>query len=202
MSVDHLVWAVPELATAADELEAALGVRPSEGGRHEGRGTHNALLALGDRAYLEVLAPDPSQKSVAGPVPFDADTRSAPRLVAWATRADDIDARVSAARAAGYDPGDVIAMSRIRPDGVVMRWRLTTAFAGPVPFLIDWGDSPHPSETAAHGAALVRFHLESPEPDELRAHLRALRARAGVADAARPGLVAIIEGPRGSVMLS
>ncbi len=47
--VDHLVYAVPDLDRGIAYIEQLLGIRATLGGRHVGRGTHNALLALGPR---------------------------------------------------------------------------------------------------------------------------------------------------------
>ena len=49
--IDHLVFAAPDLDRAVDDLAARFGVRASAGGKHTGRGTHNALLSLGPATY-------------------------------------------------------------------------------------------------------------------------------------------------------
>ena len=63
-ALDHLVVAARDLETGAAWLEERLGARLSAGGRHADMGTHNRLLRLGERRYLELIAIDP-----AGPPP-------------------------------------------------------------------------------------------------------------------------------------
>jgi hypothetical protein len=136
MRIDHLVYGTPDRAAATDDLEARFGVRAQPAGRHPGIGTHNPVLALGPRSYLEVIAPDPEQPQPCSPRPFGLDELTSARRVGWAVGCDDIDVAMSRARDAGYDPGDAIEMMRTRPTGTLLRWRLTlNAIAGgPVPF--------------------------------------------------------------------
>src|SRR6185295_12719908 len=85
--IDHLVYATPDLARGAGEIEALTGVRASPGGKHLAWATHNCLLALGADIYLEIIAPDPSQPKPPIARPFGIDDLHHPRLVAWAARA-------------------------------------------------------------------------------------------------------------------
>jgi hypothetical protein len=205
MRTDHVVYGVADLDAGMDELAERLGVRPAPGGRHVGRGTRNALLGLGDRTYLEVIAADPEQAPFPGPLSFALDRLRLPRLVGWACRTSDLDGRVAAARERGYDPGDVRAMSRRRPDGFLLEWRLTRQEPDPdrlvVPFLIDWGSSPHPTETAPGGVRLVELRAEHPDPTRVRAALAALGATLKVYEGPEPALIATLDTPRGRVVL-
>jgi len=201
--LDHLVYAAPDLRAAIDELAARTGVRPTPGGRHVRLGTHNALLALGPETYLEIIAPDREQPPPAMPRPFGLDTLTTPCLLTWALKAPDIDAHVAAARAAAYDPGVVISMSRQRPDGVRLAWRLTLTPQlqgdGLVPFLIDWGSTPHPAADAPAGCVLIELRAEHPEPALIRPLLKALKANLPLTAGAAPALVATMDTPRGRV---
>jgi hypothetical protein len=203
--LDHLIYAVPDLDAAVEEVFRSLGVRPAGGGRHEGWGTHNAVLGLGDGAYVELLAPDPSQPTPPRPRLAGLDDLAEPRLVAWAARSDDIEASLERARAAGFDPGPAMAMSRTRPDGVVLTWRVTpppSEVPAAVPFLIDWGDSPHPSIDAPAGAQLDRFEIEHPDPERTRASLAALGLDLPVTAGPQAILLATLRSDSGVVELS
>jgi hypothetical protein len=197
--IDHLIVATPDLNAAADDLEARFGVRADPGGKHLGLGTHNALVGLGDVTYLEIIAPDPDQPAPSMPRPFGLDTVHQPRLAGWALACDDIDAAIERARRQGYDPGDAIDMERMSPAGTLLRWRLTlnALNGGPVPFLIDWGHSEHPSRSAPRGLRLDSFEIEHPDPDELLPVLAALDADIRITRADAVALVAQLDGPNG-----
>ena len=154
--IDHLVYAVADLDAACTDIEQRTGIRPSYGGQHVGLGTHNAVLDLGAAAYVELLAPDPSQDESMGELPFGLHELSEARLVTWAAKAGNLRERVERARAAGFDPRNVVPIQRRLPDGTLLEWELTNR-PGPqggdgiVPYLIDWADVPHPTTRAIPG---------------------------------------------------
>jgi len=198
--IDHLVLATPDVESSVAALAKDWGIAATPGGSHPGLGTRNALVALGSTKYLEIIGPDRDQPAPPGPRPFGIDALSRPRLVTWAASADDIDQRVERARQRGYDPGPVLPLSRTRPDGVVLEWRLTFAATvgdGLVHFLIDWGASPHPASSSATGAALLAFWGEHPRPGEITPLLDALGVELELRPAARTRLVAVVETANG-----
>jgi len=199
MRIDHLIFAVPELEDGVAELEARFGVRAEGGGQHIGQGTHNKLLALGPTTYLEIIAPDPAQPEPPGPRPYGVDGVVRSGLVGWAVGCEDIDLTVDQARSAGFDPGDVIDGHRRTADGTTLAWRITSnaQAAGVIPFLISWGDTPHPAASASPGLRLESLHIEHPDPDSITAALRVLGTTVPVIRAHRAALVAHIIGPTG-----
>ena len=217
--IDHLVYGAPELASAVARLEEILGVAAAAGGRHEGRGTHNALLALGDDTYLEVIAPDPSQPEPSGPRPFGLDHLTERRLVTFAVHAanrpEDLDHQ-SAPRQLegwrrralqhGYDPGPVKTGGRRRLNGTELSWHLCQhielPFGGAVPFLIDWGPTRSPALTAPAGCRLLELEVGHPQPEAVRATLRALGVAVPVRSNPAPLLQATLTTPRGRVVLT
>jgi Glyoxalase-like domain len=205
-ALDHLVVAAPDLDAGVAAIERRLGVRPSPGGRHAAWGTRNALLAIGGDAFLEVIGPDPGAPAPPDPRPFGIDRLAAPRLVTWCARSISLEADVARAAAAGVDLGAMLDGRRMRDDGVELRWRLTDLRAprldGLVPFLIDWGTTPHPSATAAGGARLLTLRAEHPDPGVVERALRALGSDVPVTKANRPALIAKLATPRGEVELS
>jgi len=184
--IDHLVYASTDLPSAAAQVASLLGATPEPGGSHLGRGTYNELLSLGGATYLEVIGPDPSQPAPDGPRAFGIDDLTGPALVAWCVRPQrPLGEIVTEARAAGIEFGDVAAMSRRRPDGVLLEWELSyPQLDGPLgralPFMIDWGHAAHPSDTLAPAVRLVRLDVYTSDPPLLRQALDILGVTAEV----------------------
>jgi hypothetical protein len=205
-TIDHLLLGVGDLDRGIEWVENLTGVKAVYGGSHPNLGTWNALLSLGGRRYLEIIAPDPSQPDFR----FWIDLRSltVPRLVSWAANTEDPDYICKVAeehhhRAMGPQEG-----SRARPDGKVLRWatvRLRTSLqpAGTVeavPFFIRWaGDSKHPSQDSPPGCELVSFRIIHPEPSRLTTALLRFGIQAQVDRGEQVALVANLQTPNGRV---
>jgi len=181
--LDHIAVAAPDLATGADFVERALGVRPGPGGAHPRMGTHNLLLRLGDDVYLEVIAPDPAAPRPARPRWFELDRLGAgapARLATWVARTDDI----GAARAAcGAEVGEIEPMTR-----GALSWRITIPADGSLPCqgaaptLIQWDAEPHPASALPDaGCALEALEVWHPDPARVRAMLDAVAFAGDVA---------------------
>lgn len=203
--LDHLVYATDDVDRSVDELEVLLGVRASQGGQHPGRGTRNALLALGDASYLEIVGPDAAQPVSPSPRWFSVDTLTAPRIVTWAAKAVHLETLRATAAREGIDIGAVANGERTRPDGVKLQWQLTSPLTviadGIVPFFIDWGTSAHPAVSAAPGLTLVELRAEHPKPGDVQGILLSLGVTLSVHYASTPALIATIDGPRGRIEL-
>lgn len=204
-AVDHLVWGGQSLEREIERLELRTGVRAGPGGRHPGEGTRNALLRIGPGRYLELIAPDPSQAAPSHPRWFGLDHLATPRLITWAAKSDDVNQRAAAARAGGIELGAVRRGRRKLGDGQVISWQLTypniQLGSGLVPFLIDWGQSRHPSQTAPGGVQLVDLWAEHPDPSRILGMLRHLGLELRVIPGALPALIALFDTPRGRVEL-
>jgi ATP-dependent helicase HrpB len=165
-TIDHLVYATPDLDATVAEIRDGWGLEPTVGGSHDGLGSRNVLLGLGGVTYLEVVGPDPAQGDPPGPRPFGIDDLDAPALVTWAAGVPHIDLWIDWARARGVDPGDAFSMQRTTPAGTVLHWRLTMPPLdgdGVLPFLIEWpGETP--ARTAATGCELMSLDLSHPDP--------------------------------------
>jgi hypothetical protein len=167
--LDHLLLGCSDLDQGIAFVEKHTGVRSAMGGVHPGRGTRNALLALGKGRYLEVIAPDPQQKeiqSVGAGLLGELKQLAAPQLVEWAVHTLNIEASAERLRKYGVAFHGPTPGSRARPDGRMLHWK-TLNFDDNrrrlLPFLIKWGaDSVHPSADAPAGCRLESFMVVSP----------------------------------------
>jgi len=209
VALDHLVVAADALERGEDHIESLLGVRPQRGGKHIAMGTHNSVLALSHRTYLEVIAIDPQGVVPDRPRWFDLDSpemrkrlAQGPRLIHWVARCDDIE---DAALRAGYDPGAVYPMTR-----GAYRWRITIPADGRLPgdgllpTLIQWSGPLHPEdELPKSSIRLVALAGAHSKPASIRAPLASLGLSAvlPVTYDATARLAAMLQTPRGAVAL-
>ena len=211
-TLDHIVIAATTLEAGVAHLEDRLGVTVPPGGAHPHMGTHNRLMRLGGRTYLEIIAIDP-----AAPLPkrrrwYDLDApalqariATRPQLVTWVVRTDDIEALA---------PRSTVPLGRIetvsRGD---LTWRITVPEDGTMPegglfpTVIEWPDGVEPSERLADlGCRLDTFRVRHADPARFEAALAAVGAGDMVqvepAGPDGPGLVADLETPLGPVTLS
>ena len=141
-------------------------------------GTHNRLLLLGERFYLELIAIDPLALPPGRPRWFgldDVDTRppDRPRLIHWVARCDDIRRDVAASSEA---LGDILPMERGD-----YRWRITVPADGHlpgnglVPTLIQWDVRFHPTARLPDvGCRLMKLEGFHSQPSRVRSSLAAL----------------------------
>jgi hypothetical protein len=204
-ALDHLIWVTPDLEAGIDDIESRLGVRAVHGGSHPSRGTHNALLRLGDGVYLEILAPDPGQVAPAKPRWLGVDQVGPPRLTTWAIKCDDVAGAVKNAAIAGTRLGAAIAGGRVAEGGTKLEWTVSdpdvVVAGGVVPFLIDWGRTPHPSRRAPAGARLVALVAEHPDAASVHAQIAALGVALSTRVGDAPALIATIVTSRGEIEL-
>lgn len=208
-AIDHLVVGAASLDQGTAWCLEQFGAAPEAGGRHAAMGTHNRLLALGDGAYLEILAVDPAAPAPAHPRWFGFDDpvlaaalASGPRLLHWVARTPALDADRAAWLRLGLDPGAPRSFER-DAGSRTLRWRLTVRddgrlqADGALPSLIEWSDG-HPAEALPdRGVRLQALRLRG-LPDGALARLGlAVLAEA----AAGAAIEAMIDGPRGRVRL-
>ena len=207
--LDHLVLAATTLADGIEFIADVTGVTPQPGGKHIAMGTHNALLRLGERVYLEIIAIDPDGIKPSRPRWFDLDgialqseLTERPQLVAWVAQTADIERSVAACP---------IPLGVVTPfERGDYRWRITIPEDGKrpamgiVPTLIQWDVPAHPADrlppTKVTIAQVAAAHAD---PASVRSTLAAL----GLAGAVQvtydrhARLAAMLHTPRGIVTL-
>jgi len=210
-AVDHLLLGAADLAEGIAWVEKATGVKAVLGGSHPGVGTRNALLSLGGRRYLEIIAPDPEQPAYR-PANFQTDLRTltTPRLFAWAAGTSDIAAIAESAQRLAQPIIGPSEGSRARPDGTVLQWktlrvrnRFAMHAAEPIPFFIEWASgSVHPSQDSPEGCELQSFEFEHPLPGGVMNALISLGIEANAERATNARLRATLRTPQGIVELN
>jgi Glyoxalase-like domain len=119
--IDHLVIMFKELAPAISAYRD-LGFTVVPGGEHP-VGTHNALVAFADGAYLELIAFKRSNDLHRW---WEA-AQAGGGFIDFCMAADDLPAAIRAFRDAHVSMSDPVSGSRVRPDGYRLAWLVAQA---------------------------------------------------------------------------
>ena len=139
--IDHIVLAVPDLQSTMQQFQDTYGIQTHYGGQHKDFGTHNALVNLGDDAYLEILAPDPNNTTFAGKRWMGADLSQQSIVARWALKSSNLETDKLSLSNFDKKYGDIIEGSRQKSDGSMLRWKMIKPLPNPlvdiVPFMVD-----------------------------------------------------------------
>ena len=149
LSIDHVLFCVDGLEEAGAELERRFNLASLPGGRHTGHGTANRIVPLGS-SYLELVAVLDPEEALSSSFGNWVAARAAGGLEPHAIclRTDDLNAVCDRLGLAA------VTMSRIKPDGSELRWRLAgleNMISRGTPFYIEWEIDParHPAKSSA-----------------------------------------------------
>lgn len=205
VTVDHIIVSVGDLEEGSRQFLEMSGVEPVFGGLHPGRGTQNALVSLGPRTYLEIMAPQTDvdlPESVKPLLALDALTPSG-----FAVSTTDMAGTLARLERHGYATSDPSDGSRALPDGGTLMWTtmgVTDPVIEPAPFFIQWGEtSPHPATTSPVGCTLQSLTVVSSQQVALERLFKALELDVIAEDAGgrETAYELVLDCPKGTVVL-
>ena len=196
LAFDHLAITSHKLSSGMDYIRRVFGVEIPLGGQHHFMGTHNAVMAVGDGIYIEVIAIDPSL-----PVPpyprwfglgnaaFEDRLKDQPLLTHYVLRTPDIDATLAALSPQLREKlGPVHKASRGD-----LSWKITIHESGLppeggcLPALIEWNGKPPQYDMTSPGPQFDRLHLCHPDLEGLTSNLTQM----GAGDLMANGLICL-----------
>ncbi len=168
-AIDHIILLVPDLPAYMAEFEQVTGVAPKYGGKQPNAKMGNALVDLGDGAYLEILGPSAGDE--AGPMTERLRALSEPTVAWFALQSHDLDENVRRLEAAGLEHSGVIRTDWESSERGMIEYSGLVAvnhnWGDQMPFYIDWHETAHPSSTSPGGITLSRFTVYHPDGEDL-----------------------------------
>ena len=199
--LDHIILIIDNLENGMTQFEELTGVSPVFGGVHGNGVTQNALVALNDGVYLEILAPRDALDSV--PEPFS----HYKNLTAhgWAVATKNAELTKEKLLDSGFDTSGLNSGSRNTPQGNLLSWStffITNDSSSVFPFFIQWGvDSVHPSSTTPKGCELKKLQLFSKNKSVIKL-TELLHLNTDIIIGEEEKITVEIESPKGLVVFS
>lgn len=201
VSLDHVIWAVPDLEDYVERFEKLTSIKPVYGGEHTNGTTANYLVSLGPCTYLEIVGPQPG---VTPEMLGDGAAMFAREHVAGFAFGADLDNLTE--ELAGLTLGERREGGRNKPDGSALSWvtaSLSDFNFGPdkFQFVINWTSEPHPATTAAEGGEIMRLTIANPQVTGLREIVENNNLPIVLQPSGVPNIWVTINTPRGSIIL-
>lgn len=181
-NIDHLVIGAATLSQGVQYVADKLGVDIPYGGEHSKMGTHNHLMQLGNRIFLEVIAINPDAEPPNRPRWYGLDDpfthwkiNQQPSLLGWVVNTMNIEALMSHAsfslgKAELINRGALSWYFGLPDDGRLLA-------GGMLPYAIEWQASIHPSTNMADlGCHLSCLEIYHPYPWWLESRLASIDA--------------------------
>ncbi len=204
--IDHIVYAVPNLQQGMDDFEKLSGVRPTYGGKHLHQGTHNALVNLGENIYFELLAIDPDNNNVPAPLWMGMNLITEPTITRFAIKSNDMERDCSILEKINPLLAETKTGMREKKDGTILNWRLSIPLASPkiemIPFLLDWQDSQHPTESLKQNCSIIDFRLHHPAASTLKKQLIPFELGLEIMESDTIAFELKVKSPNGTLVLS
>jgi len=204
--LDHLVYGVHDLEAANINFYNATGIRPILGGRHLSKGTHNSIVNLGNKSYLEFIAIDHNNLNIQPPRWMGIDLINEPQLLRWAIKSHDLENEKLILENYYKKQQTIVKGNRITRTGETLQWQMIEPYATPkvelMPFLIDWSKSnAQPTDKLAQEAELLELIFYHPEPVYFQPFYDLLFDSVKVTHGKTVKITATIQGPKGQITI-
>lgn len=204
-SVDHIVYAFSDLNEGIKIIKECTGVEPIVGGQHLNHGTHNALLALGKKCYLEIIAPDPNNQ-FDGTRWMAVDHIEKPTITRWSINTNNIQEDAQILSDHDKSLGEIIAGERQLKDGHFLKWQMTKpstdGIVNTIPFLLDWSQSAnHPCDVLDLECKLIEVKLHSTKANSLENIIGTSSNSISYHPSGRESIQIVMKTPKGIVCL-
>ena len=203
--IDHIVYAVQDLSATMVQFEEKSGIKPIFGGFHKSFGTKNALVALGNGCYLELLAADDTNTEVPKPRWMGIDLLQKNQITRWALKSNQLKVDSAILKSSNPEMGSIRSGSRNVSNGGLLQWDLIMPLPHPevemLPFMVDWGKSEiHPTdEIPKMGCRLIELYGSHPTPEKFESTFAQLNIDFHIKTSTEIKLSARIECPNGRI---
>lgn len=201
--LDHIVLAINDLDRGMDEIHRRTGVRPRFDGRNARFGTHSAVIALGEEAFLEIVAPDPKADPEAIDEyfrPFMLDRIEKFETLTpflWAIGTSNLKRTLRFVGRAGSRPSDIYQGERKRSWGRRTNWTWAHVYrpvSNATPIFVQWdSETKPPQDRAPGGCELTSFQITTRNFKPLHALIAVTQVDAEPTGAANDSLAFTLE---------
>lgn len=208
--IDHIVLGIQDLERGTEEVHRLTGVKPKFDGRNAADGTHSAIIALGDKTFLEIRAPDPKADTSAIDPELAAKSRdrlenyAALTPFGWAIGTGNVELSRNLSTRAGSRVTDTFEGARSRSMSREINWTwfgVRSPESTVSPIFVHWHDAKkRPQDRAPGSCELTGIHINTRFYKVTHNLIAATRIDAEATSSEDESLTFSLDCPRGEVV--